>query len=70
MTPSALELDSIVTVWSQIILREVEEPENSDAGMKDILEMISESSGSEELNRKLSTPKPRVGMSSGMVKSS
>ena len=32
--------------------------------------MISESSGSEELNRKLSTPKPRVGMSSGMVKSS
>ena len=53
MTPSALELDSIVTVWSQIILREVEEPENSD-----------------ELNRKLSTPKPRVGMSSGMVKSS
>ena len=38
--------------------------------MKDILELISEPSGSVELNRKLSVPKPKVGMSSEMVKSS
>ena len=66
MTPSVLELDSIVQ--SQIVLQEVKEPENSDAVMKDILEMISEPSGSKELKKELSIPKPRVGMSSRMVK--
>ena len=66
LTPSALELDSIVTVWSQIILREIKEPASSDTVMKDILEMISEPSGSEELNGE-SVP-ILVGMSSGTVK--
>ena len=57
LTPSAPEHDSIVTVRSQIVLWEIKEPESSDTVMKDILEMISEPSGSEELNGELSVPK-------------
>ena len=38
--------------------------------MKNILDLISEPSGSDELNRKSSVPNPRVGMSSRTMKSS
>ena len=38
--------------------------------MRDILDMISEPSGSKELSGELSNFKSRVGMNSGMVKSS
>ena len=69
LTPTALELDSIETVWSHIFLRELKEPENSETVMKNIMELISEPYGSEELNGKASVPNPRVGMSSGTVKS-
>ena len=44
--------------------------ESCEMVMKDILDLISEHSGSEELNRKSSVPNPRVGMISGTVKSS
>ena len=64
--PFQHNLNSIVTVRSQIILREIEEPESSDTVIKE----ISEPSGSEELNGELSFPNSRVGMSSGTVKSS
>ena len=64
LTPSALELDSNDTVWSQILLRELMEPENSETVM-DIMELITEPSGSEELNGRVSVPNSRVGMSSG-----
>ena len=37
LTPSAPELDSIVTVRSQTVLREIKEPESSDTVMKDNL---------------------------------
>ena len=70
LTPSVPELESIVTVWSQIDLREVQEPKNSEAVIRDILDMISEPSGSKELSGELSISKPRVGMSSRTVKSS
>ena len=70
LTLSALELDSIEMVWSQIVFKELPEPESSETGMKDIMELISEPSGSEELNGESSVPNPRVGMSSGTVKSS
>ena len=46
------------------------EPESSKTVMKDIMELIFEPSGSDELNGKSGVPNPRVGMSSGTVKSS
>ena len=42
LTPSIPELDSIVRVWSQINLREIQKPESSESIMRDILDMISE----------------------------
>ena len=51
-------------------LPEVQTPESSESVMRDILDMISEPSGSKELSGDLSISKPRVGMSSRMVKSS
>ena len=51
-------------------LREVQEPENSESVMREIIDMISEPSGSKELSGDLSISKPRVGMSSRMAKSS
>ena len=60
LTPSIPELDSMGTVGSQINLREVQEPENSEAMMKDILVMISEPWGSKELRGKLSISKPEL----------
>ena len=59
-----------MTVWSLIVLREIEESESSDTVMKDILEIISKPPGSEELNGELSFPKPSFGMISGTMKSS
>ena len=44
--------------------------ESCEMVIKDILHLISEHSGSEELYKKSSVPNPRVGMSSGTVKSS
>ena len=49
MTPSVPELDSIVTVWSQINLRKDQESEGSEAVMKEILDLVSNPSGSKEL---------------------
>ena len=68
-TLSVPELDSIVTVRSQINLREVQETENIDSVMKELVELISEPSESKELSGDLSSSKPRVGMSSGTRKS-
>ena len=70
LTLSAWELDSIETVCSQIVLRELKGPESTETVMKDILELISEPSGSEELNGKSSVPNAKVRMTSGTVKSS
>ena len=49
LTPSPPEPDSIETVRSQIVLWQLTEPESSETVMKDILELISEPSGIEEL---------------------
>ena len=70
MTSSAPELDSIETVWSQIVLRKLRESEDSESVMKDIMNLISEPSGRKVLSEKSSVPTSRVGMSSGTVKSS
>ena len=70
MTPSAPELDSIVTIRSQINLRGGQEIEICESAMKDILDLLSKPSGSKELSRDLSSSKPRVGMSSRTMKSS
>ena len=51
-------------------LLEVQEPENSESMIREIINMISEPSGSKELRGDLSISKPRVGMSSRMAKSS
>ena len=51
-------------------LREIQEPENSEFMTREIIYMISEPSGSKELRGDLSISKPRLGMSSRMVKSS
>ena len=69
MTPSVPELDSIVTVWSQINLRKVQEPKSSESEMTDILDLVSEPTGSKEMSGDLSSSKPRVGMSSRTAKS-
>ena len=69
LTLSVPELDSIVTVRSQINLLEVQEPEISESMMREILDLVSEPSGSKELSEDLSNSKPRVGMSSGKAKS-
>ena len=58
LTLSALELDSIEMVWSQIVFKELPEPESSETGMKDIMELISEPSGIEELYGKSSVSNP------------
>ena len=50
MTSSAPELDSIETVWSQIVLQELTEPEDSEYVMKDIMELISEPSRSKVMS--------------------
>ena len=50
--------------------QEIQEPENSESVMREIINMISEPSGSKELSEDLSISKPRVGMSSRMAKSS
>ena len=70
LSPSVLELDSIVTVWSQINLGEVQETESCDSVMKDILDLVFKPSGSKELKRDLNSSKSRVGMSSRTMKSS
>ena len=70
MTPSAPELDSIVTIRSQINLRGGQETEICESAMKDILDLVSKPSGSKELSRDLSSSKPRVKMSSRTMKSS
>ena len=45
-TPSVQELDSIVIVWSQINLQEVQETEISDSVMRDNLDLVFKPSGS------------------------
>ena len=70
LCPPLPELDSIVTVRSQINLREVQETESYDSVMKDILDLLSESSGSKELSGDLNSSKSRVEMSSRTMKSS
>ena len=70
LTPSVSELDSIETDWSQIVLWKLKEPESSKTVMKEIMELISELSGSLVLSEKSSFPTSRVGISSGTVKSS
>ena len=51
-------------------LPEVQEPESSESVMREIIDMISKPSGSKELSGDLSIYKPRVGVSSRMVKNS
>ena len=50
LTLSAPELDSIERVWSQIVLQELTEPEDSEYVMKDIMELISEPSRSKVMS--------------------
>ena len=50
LTLSAPELDSIEMVWSQIVLQELTEPEDSEYVMKDIMELISEPSRSKVMS--------------------
>ena len=64
LTTSAPELDSIVMVGSQINLRKEQEPKGSEAGIKEILDLISEPSRSKELSGDLGKSNPRVGMRS------
>ena len=53
-----------MTVWSQANAQEVQEPRRSESIMKEILDLVSEPSGSKELSGNLSKSKPRVGMRS------
>ena len=68
LCPPLPELDSIVTVRSQINLREVQETERCESVMNDILDLVSEPSGRKELRGDLSSFKPRVEMSSRTMK--
>ena len=70
LSPSVPELDSIVMVRSQANLRKVQETKSSESVMKEILDLVSELSGSKELSGDLSNSKPRVGMRSRTAKSS
>ena len=69
-SPSVPELDSIVMVQNQANPRVVQEPGSSESVMKEILDLVSEPSGSKELIVDLSKSKPRVGMRSRMEKKS
>ena len=51
-------------VWSQINLQNDQESKISDPMMKEILNFVSEPSGSKELSGDLGNSKPRVGMRS------
>ena len=41
LAPSVLELDYIVTVWSQVVCQELKETEGSVADMDEIVELIA-----------------------------
>ena len=69
MTLSDPELDSIVTVRSLINPRKDQESESSsETVMKEILDLVSEPSGSKELSGDLVNSKPKVGMRSRTAK--
>ena len=61
---SVPELDPIVKIQSQANSQEVPEPGSSESVMKELLDLVSEPSGSKELRGDLSKSKTRVGMRS------
>ena len=70
LTPSFQEPDSIETVRSQVILQELQEPKSSETVIYEIMELISEPSGSKLLSENKRVSTPRVGMSSEKLQSS
>ena len=65
LAPSVPKLDSIVTVWNQIVPQELKDSESNETIMNEIMELVNERSGSGVIsgseNKKVSAP--RVGMS-------
>ena len=63
LTPSFPEIDSILMVQSQVVLQELKENKSSETVIDEIMELITEPSGSQLLRENEKTSTPRVGVS-------